>query len=146
MDALSKITGQPIQQDTENVAPLTRKFIAINQASFFDQQADMLMQMYLYMLITNNATMNEEVFLCISSLATALGVKFMKYMEALKPFLLQGLKNKEEQSVCTVSVSLLADLCTALEDNISTYTDEIMGILLRNLFDDDIGKRSSQIS
>ena len=40
--------------------------------------------------------------------------------------------------MCSVSVGVLGDVCRALEDQIFSYCDSIMQILLRNLQSDDV--------
>lgn len=44
----------------------------------------------------------------------------------------------QEWQVCSVSVGVLGDVCRALEDQIYTYCDGIMQILLSNLQSEDV--------
>uniref|UniRef100_T1PK15 HEAT repeat protein n=1 Tax=Musca domestica TaxID=7370 RepID=T1PK15_MUSDO len=75
----------------------------------------------------------EDAFLAVSTLVELLGLKFVKYMDAFKPFLYMGLKNHQEYQVCCAAVGLTGDICRALKQLIIPYCDEIMNLLLANL-------------
>ncbi|XP_065355552.1 importin subunit beta [Calliphora vicina] len=75
----------------------------------------------------------EDAFLAVSTLVELLGLKFVKYMDAFKPFLYMGLKNHQEYQVCCAAVGLTGDISRALKQLIIPYCDEIMTLLLANL-------------
>ncbi|XP_049318405.1 importin subunit beta [Bactrocera dorsalis] len=75
----------------------------------------------------------EDAFLAVSTLVELLGYKFVKYMDAFKPFLFMGLKAYQEYQVCCAAVGLTGDICRALKQLIIPYCDEIMTLLLANL-------------
>ncbi|KAL9923916.1 importin subunit beta [Glossina fuscipes] len=75
----------------------------------------------------------EDAFLAVSTLVELLGMKFVKYMDAFKPFLYMGLKNHEEYQVCCAAVGLTGDISRALKQLMLPYCDDIMGLLLGNL-------------
>ena len=56
-----------------------------------------------------------------------------KYIGALQPFLMVGLRNFESYQVCRVSVGVVGDICRAIEGKIQPYCDDIMGALLQSL-------------
>jgi importin subunit beta-1 len=58
-----------------------------------------------------------------------------KYISAFMPFLIQGLNSFDAQTLCTVSVGVLVDVCTAVGPAVQPYCDEIMASL-RNVLQD----------
>lgn len=94
---------------------------------------DSVMQGYLQVLQVKNATAHEEALLAVGALADILGPDFEKYMSALQPFLMVGLKNFESYQVCRVAVGVVGDICRAIEGKIQPYCDEIMSALLQSL-------------
>lgn len=68
---------------------------------------------------------------------SVLSVRFLsqKYVSALVPFLLIGLKDYQAYQVCTVIVGLIGDICRAIESEISGYCNEIMNALVMLLQD-----------
>lgn len=75
----------------------------------------------------------EDALMAVSTLVDLLGEKFIKYMDAFKPFLYMGLKNHSEYAVCCAAVGLTGDICRVLKMKILPYCDEIMNFLLENL-------------
>lgn len=75
----------------------------------------------------------EDALMAVSTLVDLLGEKFIKYMDAFKPFLYMGLKNHLEYAVCCAAVGLTGDICRVLKGKILPYCDEIMHLLLENL-------------
>lgn len=57
------------------------------------------------------------------------------YLPAFVTFIIQGLNDIQAQSLCTVSVGVLVDVCTAVGAHIQPYCDEIM-TSLRNALQD----------
>ncbi|XP_055921820.1 importin subunit beta [Eupeodes corollae] len=75
----------------------------------------------------------EDAYIAVSTLAELLGLKFLKYMEAFKPYLFMGLKNYQEYQVCCAAVGLTGDICRALKAHVTPFCDEIMSTLCDNL-------------
>lgn len=75
----------------------------------------------------------EDALMAVSTLVDLLGDKFLKYMDAFKPFLYMGLKNHQEYQVCCAAVGLTGDICRGLKMKILPYCDEIMTLLLEDL-------------
>ena len=96
-------------------------------------QADNIMTNILRVLQTKNATCHEEAFSATSAIADQLEGDFDKYMQALQPFLITGLRNYEAYHVCVVAVGLVGDIARAIEGKLQPYCDEIMSALLQSL-------------
>ena len=94
---------------------------------------DAIMTNFLHVLQTKNATCHEEAFSASSAIATLLGGDFVKYMGAMQPFLISGLRNFEAYQVCTVAVGLVGDISRAIEGEMKPYCDEIMSALIEAL-------------
>lgn len=75
----------------------------------------------------------EDALMAVSTLVDLLGDKFIKYMDAFKPYLYMGLKNHQEYQVCCASVGLTGDISRGLKTAMLPYCDEIMTLLLENL-------------
>lgn len=75
----------------------------------------------------------EDALMAVSTLVDLLGEKFLKYMDAFKPYLYMGLKNHQEYQVCCAAVGLTGDICRGLKSKILPYCDEIMTLLQENL-------------
>lgn len=75
----------------------------------------------------------EDALMAVSTLVEVLGEKFLKYMDAFRPFLALGLKNHAEYQVCTAAVGLTGDICRALGPVVLPYCDDVMTMLLENL-------------
>jgi len=97
------------------------------------QYGDSMMQGFLQVLDVKNAIAHEEAFLATGSLADLLGADFEKYVGALQPYLMVGLRNSESYQVCRVAVGVVGDVCRAIEGKIQPYCDEIMAALLQSL-------------
>lgn len=74
----------------------------------------------------------EDALLAMSTLVEVLGINFIKYMEAFKPYLLLSLQN-EVYVVCSAAVGVTGDICRALSDQVEPYCDELMQRLVENL-------------
>lgn len=75
----------------------------------------------------------EDALMAVSTLVDLLGERFVKYMDAFKPFLYMCLKNHQEYQVCCTAVGLTGDICRGLKGKMAPYCDEIMSLLLENL-------------
>lgn len=100
------------------------------------QISDAIMGALLTMFSTSagkSGNVQEDALMAVSTLAELLGDKFLKYMDAFKPYLYMGLKNHQEHQVCVAAVGLTGDICRVLRNKIAPYCDEIMTLLLENL-------------
>jgi importin subunit beta-1 len=87
---------------------------------------DRVMEMLLQVLQVPNSNCHEEAFLCVGAVATSLEQDFMKYVQVFMPFLINGLRSFQSQSLCIVSVGVVVDLCSAVGPQIQPYCDQIM--------------------
>eukprot|EP00956_Cyclotella_meneghiniana_P015559 scaffold23871_cov73-Cyclotella_meneghiniana.AAC.2 len=94
---------------------------------------DGIMTNFLQVLQTKNATCHEEALSATSAIATILEGDFLKYMTALQPFLMAGLRNFEAYQVCTCAVGLVGDISRSIESNMQPFCDEIMSALIEAL-------------
>lgn len=94
---------------------------------------DAIMTNFLQVLQTKNATCHEEALTAISAIATILEGDFLKYMTALQPFLMAGLRNFEAYQVCTCAIGLVGDISRSIEGNMQPFCDEIMSALIEAL-------------
>ena len=97
--------------------------------------ADLIMQNLLQVLQAKSTSCHTEAFAAVSAIAVSMGEAFEKYMVALMPFLLVGLRTFEAFHVCNIAVGLVGDICRSLEGKIEPYTKEIMGALVDSLKD-----------
>lgn len=100
------------------------------------QISDTIMTALLTMFSSNSGKVGgvqEDALMAVSTLVDLLGEKFLKYMDAFKPYLFMGLKNHQEYQVCCAAVGLTGDLSRGLKTKIMPYCDEIMTLLLENL-------------
>lgn len=82
----------------------------------------------------------EDAMLAVSTLVEVLGINFIKYMEAFKPYLALGLRNVEVNAVCSAAVGVTGDICRALSDKVEPYCDELMHILVENLGNNNVDR------
>ncbi|KAL3778284.1 hypothetical protein ACHAWO_006852 [Cyclotella atomus] len=94
---------------------------------------DSIMTNFLQVLQTKNATCHEEALSATSAIATTLEGDFLKYMSALQPYLMAGLRNFEAYQVCTCAVGLVGDISRSIENNMQPFCDEIMSALIEAL-------------
>jgi len=94
---------------------------------------DSIMTNFLQVLQSKNATCHEEALSASSAIANLLEGDFVKYMPALQPFLMTGLRNFEAYQVCTVAVGLVGDISRAIEGAMKPYCDELMSALIEAL-------------
>lgn len=96
-------------------------------------QGDSIMSNLLQVLQLKNATCHEEAFSAISAVCDKLEVGFVKYMDALAPFLEMGLKNFQAFHVCSIAVGLVGDIARSIENRIQPYCHQIMTALVESL-------------
>ncbi|XP_065052076.1 importin subunit beta-1-like [Rhopilema esculentum] len=91
------------------------------------QVGDAVMQALLQMLSATKAGgVQEDAFMALGTLIEGLGDRFAKYIQAFKPFLIEGLGNRSEYQVCIAATGVVGDLCRALGAQILPLCDEIM--------------------
>lgn len=98
-----------------------------------------LMGMFLKLLDAQqpNSLIEEDVFIAISAVASALGEGFLPFMEAFAPYLIQALQNVQSQT-CITAVGLVADLAQSLQLKLLPYLSGLMDILGRDIMNPDI--------
>lgn len=62
------------------------------------------------------------------------------YLDAFKPFLIQGLRSFQSFRLCLGAVAAVCDICRAVEGRIQPYCDEIMAALIDALKDVSINR------
>lgn len=97
--------------------------------------ADRIMTVLLQLLSAapKHSTIQEDVFLAIGALTTALETEFARYLETFAPFLFSALQNHEEYQLCSIAVGLIGDICRSLGPQSAAYCDQFMNTLLQNL-------------
>ncbi len=103
--------------------------------------SDAIMNALLMMFNTNSGKaggVQEDAIMAVSTLCDLLNENFIKYMEALKPFLYMALKNHSEYQVCHAAIGLVGDITRALKVGILPYCDEIMNMLMQLLSNPEI--------
>lgn len=104
----------------------------------FSGMADHVMAALLQMLKSCNGSaggVEEDALLAVGTLIEVVGDKFMKYLDVFREYLLRGLQNKAEYSVCIAAVGVVGDISRALGRDMLLLCDEIMTVLLSNLSD-----------
>lgn len=99
---------------------------------------DSIMTNLLRVLQTRNATCHEEALSATSAIADRLEKDFVKYLPALMPFLMLGLRNYEAYQVCTIAVGLVGDICRSVEADVQPYCNDIMSALMECLQNSDL--------
>lgn len=96
--------------------------------------ADKLMTMFIKLLEAQqpNALIEEDIFIAISAVCSAVGLNFLKYMDLFVPYLSKALGNVESPT-CNTAVGLVADLAQSLGQTITPYLNGLMEILGANL-------------
>mmetsp|Transcript_27632 Transcript_27632/g.40920 ORF Transcript_27632/g.40920 Transcript_27632/m.40920 type:complete len:867 (-) Transcript_27632:353-2953(-) len=95
--------------------------------------ADSIMQNLLQVLQSKNATCHEEAFSATSAVCDKTEAAFEKYLSALAPFLVMGLKNFQAYHVCAIAVGLVGDIARSVEGQIQPYCNDIMTALVESL-------------
>ncbi|XP_057376341.1 importin subunit beta-1-like [Daphnia carinata] len=83
----------------------------------------------------------EDALMAVATLTEVLGEGFIKYMEAFRPYLIMGLRNHAETTICQASVGLVGDICRALGVKILPFCDSIMSLLLETLGNNDVDRK-----
>eukprot|EP01083_Nonionella_stella_P085574 237344_1 len=98
-----------------------------------------LMQLFLFVLQNENASVHEEVIGCLGSFANHLGTQFEPFFEAFKPYLVKGLRNHEEFRLCQICVNCVGDIFRALKVQIKpNHCNDLVAQLLQDLQNPDL--------
>ncbi|EER10761.1 importin/karyopherin, putative [Perkinsus marinus ATCC 50983] len=121
-----------------------------------EPMADKLMQLYmgvfeLYQHLQqashpNVVVVHEEALLAVTSLASALGEKFNKYMPQFGPVVIAAISNHEEFSVCQMAIGAVGDLARALDSTLAggpnePLLDKMMEAMVMLMQNQDVDKR-----
>ncbi|VEU21294.1 DEKNAAC102498 [Brettanomyces naardenensis] len=92
--------------------------------------ADQLMETYLRLLGMQepDSVIEEDIFMAISAVASAVDAGFVKYMPAFLPFLTKALESVDSP-VCDAAIGLVVDICHSLGENFIPYCQGFMAIL-----------------
>lgn len=77
---------------------------------------------------TEDSIIEEDIFMAISAIATAINRHFEAYMPTFLPFLTKALNNVDSP-ICDSAVGLVVDICHALGDSFIPYCQGFMNIL-----------------
>lgn len=93
--------------------------------------ADPIMQTLLSVIqnASKNSTVMEDAFLAIGALTTAIESSFIRYMEMFVPILVAALNNFDEHQMCIIAIGVVGDICRALNDQISYFTEVLVNSL-----------------
>eukprot|EP01121_Diplochlamys_sp_Union-15-3_P013350 TRINITY_DN4134_c0_g1_i1.p1 TRINITY_DN4134_c0_g1~~TRINITY_DN4134_c0_g1_i1.p1 ORF type:complete len:855 (-),score=179.15 TRINITY_DN4134_c0_g1_i1:113-2677(-) len=115
--------------------------ISLKLGSKIKQHADNLMGTFLILFKNQRqGSVIEEALMAVGAIAQGTEVDFDKYMPYFVDFLCAGLVNCDDYQVCSVSISIVGDVCRALSLKIAPYCDKIVTILLENLQRGDINR------
>lgn len=87
-----------------------------------------------------NSTAHEEAFHAIGAVANVIEAQFVAYIDHLHPFLLAGLAERSEYTICITATHLLGDVLRASGAAIRKYTDEYMRCIVNNLMDPELNR------
>jgi len=85
--------------------------------------------------------LQEDALMVVTILSEVLGEGFIKYMDAFFPYLIMGLNNHVETTICQASLGLIGDICRALGVKILPFCDTIMTILFETLRNNNVGRQ-----
>jgi len=106
-------------------------------APYCDDAMTLLLQVF---TTSTTAVASEEAFMAIGAIAAVLEKGFDKYMVAVQPCLIQGLRSWNEWQVCQAAVGTAGDICRALEGGVLPYCDAIVLCLLEDLRNPDLNR------
>lgn len=92
--------------------------------------SDQLMEKFLSLLQiqTNDSVIEEDIFMAIASIATAIDAQFEKYMTSFLPFLTKAFQNVDSP-VCDAAIGIVVDISHSLGPSFIPYCQTIMSIL-----------------
>lgn len=96
--------------------------------------ANQIMTVLLTLIQTvKTSTVQEDAFLVVGTMASALEVKFSPYIQAFLPLLYPALKAHEDTQLCTVAIGVIGDISRALGEQSTQYAGPFMQVLLESL-------------
>eukprot|EP00051_Salpingoeca_urceolata_P028386 m.486569 g.486569 ORF g.486569 m.486569 type:complete len:883 (+) comp24499_c0_seq1:219-2867(+) len=106
--------------------------------------ADTIMQILLAMFqqSTKIAASNvvEDALMAVSALVEELDADFIRYIDAVKPFVVLALQNTQEYQVCLVAAGVVGDIARALGKATLPYCQEFMHFLCADLLAPNLHK------
>lgn len=103
--------------------------------------ANQIMTVLLALIQTVKAsTVQEDAFLVVGTMASALELKFSPYIQAFLPLLYPALKNHEDVQLCTVAIGVIGDISRALGEQSTQYAGAFMQVLLENLQNENVNR------
>eukprot|EP00771_Trimastix_marina_P000155 gnl/Trimastix_PCT/1163.p1 GENE.gnl/Trimastix_PCT/1163~~gnl/Trimastix_PCT/1163.p1 ORF type:complete len:870 (-),score=316.21 gnl/Trimastix_PCT/1163:3902-6289(-) len=92
-----------------------------------------IMQMLHQLVAAKNATLHEEVLLCMGTMITLVGDSFDRYMPAFLEFLSGCLQNYQAPQVVECAIGVLGDSFRCMEANAAQYADGFVSLMLEAL-------------
>ncbi|SCU80573.1 LAMI_0B03004g1_1 [Lachancea mirantina] len=125
---LSTDAKQNLEELQSNILSVLSAIIRKNPASV-TSVSDMLMDLFIKLLDKKDVSyIEDDVFYAVSSLASALGKGFEKYLETFSPYLVSAL-NQVQSQVSITAVGLIADISNCLEDDFKQFAPAFMNVL-----------------
>lgn len=92
--------------------------------------ADNLMDRFIKLLDAQeqNSLIEEDIFIAVSALSSAIGGDFIKYLDAFLPYLRKALQNVESPT-CITAVGLVADLAQSIGSQMGNYWENLLQLL-----------------
>jgi len=100
------------------------------------QYMDPMMEFFLQVLRMPKSEAHEEALIAISAVARCTGQGFIKYMGALRPFVMRHLKDTQNHKACGLATGLVGDISRAIEGKITqdpSFCNELVEQLMHNL-------------
>jgi len=109
-------------------------------SSFFksrsvDKKGIELLFQYILKSIRQRDTFYEEGLKLLSDMALFIKSDFIQYFSQFKEYLIQGLKNYQNSSLCKESLLCLGNIIKALEKNFNDYIEEYIPIIINIIGD-----------
>lgn len=95
--------------------------------------ADKIMELMITIFSSNAASAQSDAYIVMGYLADKREADFSRYIAAVHPILVQGLKRVDEAAVCRAAVGLTGDLCRAVKTQMKPCCDDIMHCLIQLL-------------
>ncbi|KAI6178497.1 Importin N-terminal domain-containing protein [Aphelenchoides besseyi] len=83
----------------------------------------------------DNGAVMEEALMAVSALISVMKSDFSRFMEHFKPILFFSLANYVDKELCVNALGVISDLCTAFENQIKDYSDDIVAGMIKLLDD-----------
>ncbi|KAJ4462253.1 putative Importin subunit beta-1 [Paratrimastix pyriformis] len=92
-----------------------------------------LMGLFVQVINAHSATVQEEVLLCIGSVASILEAGFEEFLPHFMPFIQASLQNYQAHSVVECAVGVVGDIVRGLEKRVVNISEQLIGLLLEAL-------------